>query len=49
MSEYETITFERTGPVARITLNRPKAANGIDHVLGRELAEIAGSAWTIRR
>ncbi|MGW5513614.1 enoyl-CoA hydratase/isomerase family protein [Nocardia africana] len=42
MSEYETITFERTGPVARITLNRPKAANGIDHVLGRELAEIAG-------
>ncbi|MEU6560149.1 enoyl-CoA hydratase/isomerase family protein [Nocardia nova] len=41
MSEYETIIFERTGAVARITLNRPKAANGIDHVLGRELAEIA--------
>ncbi|MQY22919.1 enoyl-CoA hydratase/isomerase family protein [Nocardia macrotermitis] len=41
MSQYETIEFERTGNIARITLNRPKAANGINHVLGRELAQVA--------
>ncbi|WP_067677518.1 enoyl-CoA hydratase/isomerase family protein [Nocardia miyunensis] len=41
MSQYQTIEFERTGNIARITLNRPKAANGIDHVLGRELAQVA--------
>ncbi|MBO0855361.1 MAG: enoyl-CoA hydratase/isomerase family protein [Nocardia sp.] len=41
MSEYQTITFERTGVTARITLNRPEAANGIDDILGRELAAVA--------
>jgi len=41
MSQYETIGFERTGEIARITLNRPTAANGIDHVLARELAQVA--------
>ncbi len=41
MTEYETIGFERSGPIARITLNRPKAANGINHVLARELAQAA--------
>lgn len=39
--EYQTIEFTRTGDIARITLNRPGAANGIDHVLGRELARVA--------
>ncbi|MBF6328840.1 enoyl-CoA hydratase/isomerase family protein [Nocardia transvalensis] len=42
MTEYETIRFERTGAIARLTLNRPTAANGIDRAMGRELAEIAG-------
>lgn len=41
MTQYQTIEFERTGAIARITLNRPTAANGIDHVLGQELAQIA--------
>ncbi|MQY18967.1 enoyl-CoA hydratase/isomerase family protein [Nocardia macrotermitis] len=41
MSMYETIRFEQSGGIARITLNRPEAANGINHVLGHELAEIA--------
>jgi 2-(1,2-epoxy-1,2-dihydrophenyl)acetyl-CoA isomerase len=41
MSEYQTIQFEQAGRIARITLNRPDAANGIDHVLSGELARIA--------
>ncbi|MBB5913839.1 2-(1,2-epoxy-1,2-dihydrophenyl)acetyl-CoA isomerase [Nocardia transvalensis] len=41
MTEYETLQFEQSGSIARITLNRPTAANGIDHVLGRELAQLA--------
>ncbi|WP_024801472.1 enoyl-CoA hydratase/isomerase family protein [Nocardia sp. BMG51109] len=41
MTEYETLRFEQSGGIARITLDRPKAANGIDHVLGRELADLA--------
>ncbi|RDI63004.1 enoyl-CoA hydratase/isomerase family protein [Nocardia pseudobrasiliensis] len=42
MTDYETIRFERTGAVARLTLDRPTAANGLDATMGRELAEIAG-------
>ncbi|MCX4096464.1 enoyl-CoA hydratase/isomerase family protein [Nocardia sp. alder85J] len=42
MSKYETIRFEQSGGIARITLNRPDAANGMNHVLSAELAEIAG-------
>ncbi|NNH73867.1 enoyl-CoA hydratase [Nocardia uniformis] len=42
MSEFETIRFERTGSIARITLNRPEAANGLNQVVGRELATAAG-------
>ncbi|MBF6178675.1 MULTISPECIES: enoyl-CoA hydratase/isomerase family protein [Nocardia] len=41
-AEFETIRFERTGDIARITLNRPEAANGINAALGRELAAAAG-------
>ncbi|MBF6176445.1 enoyl-CoA hydratase/isomerase family protein [Nocardia blacklockiae] len=41
MTEYQTLRFEQSGSIARITLNRPEAANGIDHVLGRELAQLA--------
>ncbi|QLY31009.1 enoyl-CoA hydratase/isomerase family protein [Nocardia huaxiensis] len=41
MSDYENILFEHNGPIARITLNRPKAANGIDQALADELARAA--------
>ncbi|WP_280268611.1 enoyl-CoA hydratase/isomerase family protein [Nocardia wallacei] len=42
MTEYQTLRFEQSGSIARITLNKPEAANGIDDVLGRELAQLAG-------
>ncbi len=38
---YETLLFEQDGPVARITLNRPDAANGMNDVMTRELADAA--------
>lgn len=41
MSEYQTLSFERTGPIARIVLNRPDAANGMNDVMTRELAAVA--------
>ncbi|MBL1073178.1 enoyl-CoA hydratase/isomerase family protein [Nocardia sp. 2] len=41
MSDYENILFEHDGPIARITLNRPTAANGIDQALADELARAA--------
>ncbi|WP_067720563.1 enoyl-CoA hydratase/isomerase family protein [Nocardia yamanashiensis] len=41
MSSYENIQFEHDGPIARITLNRPKAANGIDQALAEELVRAA--------
>lgn len=41
MSEYQTLSFERTGPIARIVLNRPDAANGMNEVMTRELAAVA--------
>ena len=41
MTNYETLTFEQTGPVTRIVLNRPDAANGIDDTLAGELADAA--------
>lgn len=37
MSSYQTLTLDIAGPVARITLNRPEQANGIDMAMGREL------------
>ncbi len=38
---YETLDFEQSGPIARITLNRPEAANGMNDVMTRELAQVA--------
>ncbi|MEU1425627.1 enoyl-CoA hydratase-related protein [Nocardia sp. NPDC005746] len=38
---YENILFEHDGPIARITLNRPNAANGIDQALAEELERAA--------
>lgn len=41
MTEYETIKFEQSGPITRITLNRPDAANGMNDTMTRELADAA--------
>jgi 2-(1,2-epoxy-1,2-dihydrophenyl)acetyl-CoA isomerase len=38
---YEQILFEVEGAVARVTLNRPKAANGLDMQMAQELMLIA--------
>jgi len=39
MSEYETILYEKNGPRATVTLNRPDSMNGIVAKLSRELYE----------
>ena len=39
MSEYQAISYEQSGAIARITLNRPDAANGMNATMTRELAE----------
>lgn len=41
MTEYQTIAFERTGAITRITLDRPDAANGMNDTMTRELADAA--------
>ncbi|RDH75841.1 enoyl-CoA hydratase [Mycolicibacterium moriokaense] len=41
MTEFQTITLEQAGPIARLTLNRPDAANGMNDIMTRELAEAA--------
>ncbi|MGE2833541.1 enoyl-CoA hydratase/isomerase family protein [Mycobacterium sp. SMC-4] len=41
MTEYQTLSFEKTGAIARITLNRPDAANGMNGTMTRELADAA--------
>ena len=41
MTDYETLTFEQTGAVVRIELNRPEAANGMNDVMTRELAAVS--------
>jgi 2-(1,2-epoxy-1,2-dihydrophenyl)acetyl-CoA isomerase len=41
MSSYENLLFDPTGPIARITLNRPAAANGMNDTMLRELADAA--------
>ena len=43
---YETLKFEQSGPVVTLTLNRPEAANGMNDVMTRELAEAAARADT---
>jgi hypothetical protein len=39
METLETMTYEVTGRIARVTLNRPEWGNGITLDLPRELAE----------
>src|ERR1700751_4024977 len=41
MTTYDTLAFTQTGPVTRIALNRPDAANGINDTLARELVDAA--------
>ena len=38
---YETLTFERDGAVAIITLNRPDAANSLNVPMSEELVKVA--------
>lgn len=46
MSEYQTIVFERSDSVSRITLNRPDAANGMSDIMTAELADAAARCDT---
>ena len=41
MNQFEHISFAVDGAIARIQLNRPDAAHGIDSRLARELKEAA--------
>ena len=41
VTEYQTIKFEQSGPITRITLDRPDAANGMNDTMTRELADAA--------
>jgi 2-(1,2-epoxy-1,2-dihydrophenyl)acetyl-CoA isomerase len=41
MSDFKTIDFSVSHSIARITLNRPEAANGLNDVMALELAEAA--------
>jgi enoyl-CoA hydratase len=38
MDTLQTLTYETTGPIARITLNRPERGNGITFAMPREIA-----------
>jgi len=41
VTDYATLTLEQSGPITRITLNRPDAANGMNGTMTRELADAA--------
>ncbi len=41
VSDYQTLSFDPAGPIARIVLNRPEAANGMNDVMTAELAQVA--------
>jgi 2-(1,2-epoxy-1,2-dihydrophenyl)acetyl-CoA isomerase len=41
VSTYQTLSFEQSGPIARIVLDRPDAANGMNDVMTAELAQVA--------
>ncbi len=41
MTNYTTINYEKSDNIARITLNRPDAANGLNDAMARELADVA--------
>lgn len=38
---YQTLSFDQSGPITRITLNRPDAANGMNDAMTAELADAA--------
>ncbi|HJR82814.1 MAG TPA: 2-(1,2-epoxy-1,2-dihydrophenyl)acetyl-CoA isomerase PaaG [Sphingomicrobium sp.] len=40
MADYETILFERDGPIARITLNRPDRLNSFNAQMHQEVADV---------
>jgi 2-(1,2-epoxy-1,2-dihydrophenyl)acetyl-CoA isomerase len=41
MSNFEHIIFEKQGTIARLALNRPDAANGLDSLMASELKQAA--------
>ncbi|OSC22850.1 enoyl-CoA hydratase [Mycobacterium vulneris] len=41
MTEYATLDFDQAGSIARIVLNRPADANGMNDAMTRELADVA--------
>ncbi len=41
MSSFSTLEFLRDGAVARITLDRPDAANGLSMQMAKELLEVS--------
>ena len=41
MSNFEHIIFEKQGAIARLALNRPDAANGLDSLMASELKQAA--------
>lgn len=44
-SEFTTLTLKRNGPIARLTFNRPEAANALSHTV---LAELESAALSLR-
>ena len=49
METLETMTYEVTGRIARITLNRPDRGNGITGAMSRELADCVERADLTQR
>ena len=43
MGGFDTVIFEKTGPIAYVTLNRPKALNAYNIRMRDELYEILGA------
>lgn len=41
MNDFQHIIFEKQGAIARIALNRPDAANGLDSLMAGELDQAA--------
>jgi 2-(1,2-epoxy-1,2-dihydrophenyl)acetyl-CoA isomerase len=41
MNDYNTLNFEIRNNIAYITLNRPKAANGLNSLMAKELSQVA--------